>query len=321
MVILAFAVLVTLMVSMPGRSYSGPLPPLSERETVTRNNLRDHVSMLAGTIGQRHVFAPVRLYAAADYIRQKLAEAGYNVTEQKFETAGKQVGNLIATLEPADPTAGIVIIGAHYDTAGGTPGANDNASGVAALLELARLMKQSKPAAAGIRFVAFANEEPPFFATDKMGSRVYAKALREKGEKISGMIALETIGYFSDAEKSQHYPPGFALLYPDRGNFIGFIGNLSSRTLVRRSVITFRGSTSFPSEGCASFGWVPGVFWSDHWSFWRQGYSALMVTDTAPFRYPYYHQPGDTPDKLDYDRMARVVSGLVNVITDMVGPQ
>jgi len=307
---------IILMVSMPAHSYSGPLKPLSQDEVSIRDNLKNHVALLGGKIGQRNVYSFNNLCAAANYIRQQFANAGYAVTEQKYEAEDRQVSNIIIETGSTNSFAKILVVGAHYDSAPGIPGANDNASGVAALIELARLIKRDMPTSAKIRFVAFVNEEPPFFFTDKMGSFVYAKECRKKGENIAAMFALETIGYYSDADKSQHYPPGFAMLYPDKGNFIGFIGNLRSRQLVRKSVRTFRKTTPFPSEGIATFGWIPGVFWSDHWSFWKHGYPAVMVTDTAPFRYPYYHKHEDTPEKIDYDKMARVVSGLFNVIRD-----
>lgn len=299
---------------MPGRSHSGSLPPLSQDQAVIRDNLKKHVSMLAGTIGKRNVYSCEKLNAAAEYIKQCFTDAGFNVTEQKFEAEGAQVSNLIIETGSANPSGETVIAGAHYDTAYDTPGANDNASGVAALIELARLVRKIGPAERRIRFVAFVNEEPPFFTKEKMGSLVYARELRRNNERISAMFALETIGCYTDEPKSQKYPPLFRLFYPDTGNFIGFIGNISSRSLVRRSVRTFRDTTPFPSEGVATFGWLPGIFWSDHWSFWMNGYPALMVTDTAPFRYPFYHTEDDTPGKLDYARMSRVVSGLLHVI-------
>jgi len=315
-VIAGVGLFVMFTVCMPGRSHKGPLRPLSEKETAVRDNLRRHVKMLAGTIGARNVLCMEKLVAAQVYIRQSLADAGYEVTEQKYTVGGKEVNNLIVETGPAASPGGIVVVGAHYDTAGETPGANDNGSGVAALIELARMVKVTPPPAGRIRFVAFVNEEPPFFTTPSMGSYVYAKELHNRGERIAGMFSLETIGYYSDAPKSQHYPAGFGLFYPDTGNFIGFVGNLSSHSLVCRAVRTFREYTSFPSEGVATFGWLPGIFWSDHWAFWKHGYPAVMVTDTAPYRYPYYHDIRDTPEKLDYDRMARVVSGLFCVIRD-----
>jgi hypothetical protein len=149
-----------------------------------------------------------------------------------------------------------------------------------------------------------------------MGSRVHAARARQRGDDIVAMFSLETIGYYSDTPGSQQYPPPFSLLYPDRGNFIGFVGDLSSRALVRSSIRTFRETTPFPSEGLAAPRFVKGVGWSDQWAFWQEGYPGIMITDTAPFRYPHYHEPTDTPDRLDYNRMARVVAGLRRVVEE-----
>ena len=207
----------------------------------------------------------------------------------------------------------IVVIGAHYDSVFGSPGANDNGSGVAALLELARLFA-ARDTGRTVRFVAFVNEEPPFFRTSDMGSRQYARAARAKNEDIRAMLALETIGYYDDAPGSQRYPPFFSLFFPDRGNFIGMVSNFGSRALLKRAVAAFRAASDFPIEHVATFGWVPGVDWSDHASFWSEGYPAIMITDTALYRYPYYHSARDTPDKVDYARLARVTAALAAVV-------
>jgi Zn-dependent M28 family amino/carboxypeptidase len=226
--------------------------------------------------------------------------------------------NVEAEIAGSERRDEVVIVGAHYDSVEGTTGANDNASGVAAMLALARTLAMRHPRTT-LRFVAFANEEPPYFQTKDMGSVVYAERCKQRGERVVAMLSLETIGFYSDARGSQKYPPPLAALYPDTGNFIGFVGDRSSAALVRRAVATFRGATRFPSEGAALFAWLPGVGWSDQWSFWQAGYPAIMVTDTAPFRYPHYHTVADTPDKLDYDRMARVVTGLQRVVEDLAG--
>ncbi len=296
------------MVMMPGRSHTGPLPPLSADETRLRDRLRAHVTVLAGEIGERNTLSPGALQEAAGYVESRFHDLGLAVRKEEYRAGGKPVANLEVELKGTDRPDEVVVIGAHYDTVPGSPGANDNASGVAAVLELARLLRDAKPVRT-VRFVAFANEEPPWFQTGNMGSRVYARRARERGEKIVAMLSLETIGCYSDEPGSQHYPPPFHLLYPDTGNFIGFVGDLGSRPLVRRAIRTFRATTPFPSEGLAAPGWIEGVGWSDHWSFRQEGYPAIMVTDTAPFRYPQYHEAEDTPERLDYDRMARVVAG------------
>jgi Zn-dependent M28 family amino/carboxypeptidase len=306
------------MIRMPGISWSGTLPTLSGEEQQLRDNLRQHVEELAGHIGERNVWHPEALDAAARYIREFLQGSGYTVTAQPFASRGQTLENLEAELPGRHPASGIIVVGAHYDSVAGTPGGNDNASGVAALLEIARLLAGSD-LSHRVRFVAFANEEPPFFYSEEMGSHVYARRARERGEPIEAMLALETIGFYSDAPDSQHYPFPFGFFYPDTGNFIGFVGNLASRSLVRRAIGAFRASTRFPSEGVAAPGWMTGIHWSDHWSFWQAGYPAIMVTDTALYRYPYYHSAGDTPDRLDYSGLARVTRGLVEVVGNLAG--
>jgi Zn-dependent M28 family amino/carboxypeptidase len=301
------------MTGMPGRSWSGPPPPLTGEERLTQENLERHVAALAGRIGERNVWRPGALAAAATYIRETLEAAGYAVGVQPFASRGLTVANLEAVLPGHGKAEEILVVGAHYDSVPGSPGANDNASGVAALLELARLMAGAT-LPRSVRFVAFVNEEAPFFYGDEMGSTVYAARARAQGERIEAMLSLETIGYYTNEPSSQRYPFPFGLFYPDTGNFIGFVGNLSSRGLVRRALGAFRAATAFPSEGVAAPGWMKGVHWSDHWSFWQAGYPALMVTDTALYRYPHYHAAGDTPQRLDYAGLARVTGGLVAVI-------
>ena len=300
------------MFFMPGKSWSTPVPPLSADERVIRDRLKQHVEMLAGQIGERNVWHAEALEAAARYIRGSLEAPGYRVRVQSFESEGKTVQNLEVELPGASVPQEIVVVGAHYDSVLGGPGANDNASAVAALLEIARVLAGSSPART-LRLVAFVNEEAPFAYGEEMGSRVYAERSRQRGEQIKAMISLETIGWYSDEPGSQHYPFPYSYFYPERGNFIGFVGNLSSWRLVRQALGAFRATTAFPSEGVAAPGWITGVGWSDHWSFWQAGYPAIMVTDTAFFRYPHYHAASDTPDRLDYTSLARVTRGLIDV--------
>jgi Zn-dependent M28 family amino/carboxypeptidase len=279
-----------------------------------RDSLRGDVEKLGGEIGERNVFLHDKLTEAADFLESSLSAAGYPVRKQQYDVSGKTCSNIEVELTGTDKPEEIVIIGAHYDSVSGSPGANDNATGVAATLALARLFAGKTPSRT-IRFLCFVNEEPPFFLSPQMGSLVYSYQCRQRGERIIAMLSLETIGYYTDEPKTQDYPFPFSLFYPSTGNFIGFVGNYSSRTLVRKVVGTFRRETKFPSEGAALPDFITGVGWSDHWSFWQQGYRALMVTDTAPFRYPFYHSSEDTPDKVDYDRLARVVTGLEKVLT------
>jgi Zn-dependent M28 family amino/carboxypeptidase len=226
------------------------------------------------------------------------------------------VHNLEVRLPGADTGGETVVVGAHYDSVGGSPGADDNASGVAAVLELARILHGAVYRKT-IRLVLFVNEEPPFFQTGDMGSVVYARQLRSERVAVAAMISLETIGFYSDVPGSQKYPVLLGLFYPNHGNFIGFVGNPESRTLVRQSIRKFRETTNFPSEGVAAPADWPGVGWSDHWSFWREQYPAIMVTDTALFRYPYYHTPFDTADRVDFEKMARVVDGVRRVVESL----
>ena len=272
--------------------------------------------MLAGQIGVRNLAHYGGLEAAATYIRQNLEQQDYRVREQDFTVQGKTCRNLYTVLEGSDKTKPVIVIGAHYDTVSGSPGADDNASGVAAVLELARIMKEESTTRS-IVFAFFPNEEAPYFRTENMGSAQLARSLKMQNLAMVGMISVETIGYYSDQPGSQKYPSGLASFYPHQGNFIGFVSDLHSRGLLHQAVAVFRGSTHFPSEAAALPGWVQGVGWSDQWAFWQIGVPAIMVTDTAPFRYPYYHTANDTSDKLDYDKMARVVVGLKHVLTQL----
>lgn len=304
---------------MPGRSYAGPLEPLTEDEQALRDEMREHVGVLAGKIGERNLIRVRALGAAADYLRASLAGMGYDVREQAFRVEGEEVRNLEVEVKGSARPEEIVLIGAHYDSVIGAPGANDNASGVAALVALARWAR-GREFARTVRFVAFVNEEPPFFQSQAMGSRVYAREAKTRGEKIVAMLSLETIGCYSDAPGSQSYPAPFGLLYPETGNFIAFVGNVGSRDLVQRVISVFRETTKFPSEGTAAPGWIPGIGWSDQWSFWQEGYAGVMVTDTALFRYVEYHTERDLPEMLDYERMARVVTGVEHVVATLAGP-
>jgi Zn-dependent M28 family amino/carboxypeptidase len=295
------------MVVTPGSSWSGPLAPLGVEERALAGRLRDHVQAIASREhNQNH---PAAYESAATYIEEALAKAGYTVRRQPIETAKGLARNIEVEIPGSAPETGIVIVGAHYDSVFGAPGANDNGSGVAAVLELARLFQSWKPARTW-RLALFANEEPPYFRSELMGSHAYAKRSKAHGERIVAMYSLETIGYYSEAPRSQHYPFPLGSFYPDRGNFLAFVANLGSRDLLHRTIRAFRAHAEFPSEGVAAPAFIPGLDWSDHWAFWREGWPAVMITDTAPYRYPYYHTAHDTPDKVDYERLARVVRGL-----------
>ena len=275
--------------------------------------LEAHVRKLAQEIGERHVFRPQSLAKARDYIRSCWEAEGYVVEAQTYEVMDVPCSNLSITLPGTRFPKQVVLMGAHYDTVRGSPGADDNASGVAALLELGRRLYVCRPGRT-IRLVAFVNEEAPFFYWGKMGSVIYARAARQRNEDIRAMFSLEMLGCYNDEPRSQRYPPFLGRGRPSQGNFIAFVSNLRSRPLLNSALAAFKASTNFPVEGTAAFSWVPGVSWSDHLSFWRSGYPALMITDTAFFRYRHYHSSQDTPEKLDYARMAAVVEGLAGML-------
>jgi hypothetical protein len=317
-----FALLWWFGVRMPGKNVS-KAAPLSPDEVALREELHADVQRLAGEIGERNMWHYAKLNAAADFIEDSFSRVGLHARRDSYEIRGQACHNIEVEI-PGEPQGAavssppsIILIGAHYDSVFGSPGANDNGSGVAAMLALARRFA-GKTTQHTLRFVAFVNEEPPYFLGGDMGSFVYASRCKACGDKISAMISLETIGYFSDAPHSQTYPsPGLGIFYPKVGNFIGFVSNVQSRALLRRVVALFRKHAKIPSEGAALPSFVPGVSWSDQWSFWRCGYPGIMITDTAPFRYPHYHSASDTPDKLDYDRFTLVVSGMEKVIEDL----
>ena len=305
---------------MPEKSYSGHFLPLSDAEKKIYSNLLKHVYKLADDIGERNIWLPSKLSAAANYIEENWANQDYTVLHQDYDARGAKSTNLEIEIQGTSHADEIVLVGAHYDSVQGCPGANDNGTGVAALLEISRLLR-GKSHNRTIRFVAFTNEEPPFFLRRDMGSKVYATRARKRKENIIAMLSLETMGYYSEAPGSQQYPFPFSLFYPHTANFIGFVGNLRSRQLVRQSLDAFRRHTKFPSEGTAAPGWITGIGWSDHLSFWREGYKAIMVTDTALFRYQHYHTRQDTPEKIDYNRLARVTNGLADVVAELASAE
>ena len=302
---------------MPGESYRGPLPKLTAEQIKVRDFLKSDLARLAGLIGERNVQHPENYAAAALFLEKSLGEMGYDVKRQEYRAGGHPCMNLSASVPGNDKAGQIVVVGAHYDSLSGSPGANDNGTGVVATLALARMFAKHKPVRT-LRLVFFANEESPYFQTSQMGSLVYAKACRAKEENIAAMLSLETIGYYSDVKNSQQYPAALRSFYPSTGNFIAFVGNTRSKELVTQSIAAFRAHAKFPSEWAALPAQYGDIGRSDHWSFWQVDYPAIMVTDTAPFRYPHYHRASDTIDKIDYDRMARVVSGLESVVADLL---
>ena len=283
---------------------------------IEQARIERHVWTLAGEIGERNVFRPRALDSARDYIVDEWRAQGLEPRLQTYPARGVDSSNVEVVLEGASGGAQSIVVGAHYDSVLGSPGADDNASAVAALLELGRALADSARERT-LRLVAFVNEEPPFFFWGKMGSQVYAGAARQRRDDIRLMLSLEMLGYYSDGHHTQRYPPLFRWFYPDRGNFIGFVSNLRSRRALGRVYRAFRNHCDFPVQRAAVPSWIPGVSWSDHVSFWQQGYPALMVTDTAFYRNPYYHTAEDTPDKLDYARLTRVANGLADALREL----
>lgn len=318
-VLVALALAIGWYEVMPGSSYDGPLPPLDAQASRIAVELRADVTELATTIGERNLGRRRgALEAAERFCEAQLASTGLPTRRQTFEVGAATCANVVTEKRGAARPDEIVVVGAHYDSALGAPGADDDATGVAAVLALARELAKT-PLARTVRFVAFTNEEAPYVWQPTMGSVVYAKECRAHGDRIVAMLSLETIGYFSDAKGSQKYPAPLDHFYPSEGNFIAFVGNLGSRALVHEATGSFRRHAAFPSRGGAYPESLPGVSWSDHSSFWKEGYRAVMVTDTAPFRYPSYHTAADTTDKVDFERFARVVAGLVDVVVDLAG--
>ena len=305
------------MLWTPGRTTTEPLEPLNAEELRLEAQLHDDVITVADRVGERNVdFKPEKLDEAARFIESSFRLAGYEPKSQWYRIGKTDCRNIECEIRGAERPGEVVIIGAHYDSVPGSPGADDNASGVAVILALARLFAGATPKRT-LRFVGFANEEPPYFWHDTMGSLVYARKVRQQGDRATAMLSIESVGFYSTVPNSQKYPAGLGLIYPSIGNFVAFVGNVSSRSLVHETVRTFRSVPALPSMGVAVPNAIPGVGWSDHWSFWQQGFSALEVTDTAPYRNPYYHTAMDMPDRLDYGRLARLTWALRRVIAEL----
>ena len=277
------------------------------QKQIVADNLYRHVKYLSVNIGDRHLWKNSSLEKAADYIESAFVDCGYGVRRQTYSCYGKTVSNLIVEKTEADRES--VIIGAHYDTVPGTPGADDNASALAGLLELARLMKENKNKKTLV-FVAFVNEEPPCFGSYNMGSMAYAKDLKERGVLVEVMVSLEMIGYFS-REPIQTYPlPGMGLFYPKTGDFVGVVGNFRSSKYVSLFKKGIKKHSGIDTRSLTAPEFFGGINLSDNYSFWRHGYRAIMITDTSFFRNRNYHQETDTIETLDFGQMAELVKGL-----------
>jgi len=275
--------------------------PFASGVSADPSRLQSDVEALTGLPGFRCFERPDDLDRAAEWVRSALEASGLPVEEQQFGVGERNFRNFIARYGPAG--APILVVGAHYDVCGEQPGADDNASAVAGLLELARLLERHRPKMTHrIELALWPLEEPPNFRTPAMGSAVHANSLAQRKADVEGMICLEMLGYFSDEPGSQMYPaPGMGLLYPSRGNFISVVGNGSSWWFTRRVKARMAGATELPVRSISAPTIVPGVDFSYHLNFWRHGWNAVMITDTAFFRNPNYHQVTDTPETLDYD--------------------
>ena len=302
----------------PRQPFAGPLPPLSAEEGDLTKRLEGHIRAVASQAHNLDHYPA--LEAAAVYIETTLKGFGYEPARQEYQVRGKAVRNIEVVIEPAAGSGNVetYIIGAHYDSPDDSPGANDNGTGVAATLELARLLRGWKPQCHRLRLVLWVNEEAPYGKTPDMGSWQHAKRLMESGERVAGVMALETIGYFSDKPNSQEFPPPFGLIYPHRGNFIAFVGLIGARALVHCTLAAFRRHAKFPSIGGVAPGFLRGIDLSDHWAYHQFGFPSMMVTDTAPFRNPHYHELDDLPENVDYESLARVTKALEFVLREVV---
>ncbi|MBI4803076.1 MAG: M28 family peptidase [Elusimicrobia bacterium] len=279
------------------------------RSPEIQDELEKHVARLAGEIGARDIYRNnPGLKAAQDYIAAELKSYGYKVEFQDYPAAGTTARNITGVKTGTVTPEESIVLGAHYDTCA-NPGADDNASGVAAMLSLARLTAKT-PAARTLKFVAFTNEEPPFFRTEDMGSLVWARAAAARKEKIKAVIVLEMIGYYSEQPRSQKYPPLLGPFNPNKGNFIAQISNFKSRALARSIDAEFKKNSGLPIVTLALPSIIPGVDFSDHKSFWVAGYPAVMFTDTAFYRNANYHRGTDMPETLNYEYMAELIEGL-----------
>ena len=277
------------------------------------NNLKRHVNYLTDEIGERHIRKHLALHKAANYISQQWTMMGYDVDHQPFTAKGVKCENLEITKIGKDKPDDIVLICAHYDTAKDCPGANDNASGIAAMLEIARYFTHTTPSCT-VRFVALANEKPPFYGTEKSGSWVYAHKASHHRDKIRAAIILESLGYYSNSNSSQLYPPLMSMFHPKQGNFLAMASNLGSNSTMRRFEKCFKRHSKFRIETMVMQNFLPWVKWSDSSPFWLNGYNAFMISDTAQYRYPFYDSGRDTAEKIDYQSLTFITRGLRHAI-------
>ncbi|OIP42437.1 MAG: hypothetical protein AUK47_04385 [Deltaproteobacteria bacterium CG2_30_63_29] len=297
-----------------------PIAPIEPPE-IDSSRLREHVTTLSKTIGERNTAHLAQLSEAEDYIREQLEQFGFEVLVLPITASdGTTSQNLVVEVPATRADAPTLIVGAHYDSARGTPGADDNATGVAVLLELARRL-HGKELAGRVRLIAFTNEEPPYFGTEDMGSAAYVASLDEaQRTSITAMLSLECMGFYSEAPGSQSYPPLVGSLYPDAGNFVAVVGDLTASKLIA-AVKKELANQNVAVESIAAPAFVPGIDWSDHAPFAAAGVPALMVTDTAIFRNPNYHEATDTLEKLDFKRLAALTHALEATVLTLVASE
>lgn len=292
------------------------------RDRADAERLRRVVQRLCGEHSRRSSSNPAAVEAALGFIENEWRSRGFEPRVQSFEAGGRSWRNGLLRIDPdpaeAKPAGrGPVVVGAHYDVVDGSPGADDNASGVAGLLELASVLDGSA-LGVPVELAAYALEEPPYFRTDGMGSYAHARSLEEQGAEVRAMLALEMIGYFSEEPGSQRFPLyPFRWFYPSTADFIVVAGRWGQGTLVRSVRDAMDGATALNAESIVAPRLVSGIDFSDHYSFYRCGYPAAMVTDTAFYRNPHYHRPSDTPETLDYDRMAKVVDAVAAAVEEL----
>ncbi len=281
-----------------------------EAETI-HQNLRRHVYHLSETIGERHIWKDGSLAKAAEYIDSVFRGNNMAVDKQMLSCYGKSVSNLIVKKQGQNPD--LIVLGAHYDTVPGSPGADDNASAVAVMLEVARLCQDIQTKST-ITFAALVNEESPCYGTENMGSMVYAESLKKSNAPVKLMICLESVGYFPNNENQKYPFPGMGLFYPRTADFLGIVGNLISIRYVTALARAIRKNADIKVRTLVAPEYVAGINRSDHFAFWHYGYKAVMITDTAFFRNKNYHRETDTIDTLDFYSMTQIVKGLYNAL-------
>lgn len=284
---------------------------------VSSERLKQDVKVLCGTTKPRNYANLDALNEAANYIKDEFRKSGFDAEEQKFEAEGQEYKNIIASYGP--PDAPRIIVGAHYDVCGNQQGADDNASGIAGLLEIARLLDSLKPALKyRIDLVAYTLEEPPFFRTSKMGSAIHTDYIVKNKIPFKAMICLEMIGYFSDKPKSQDYPIGILkTMYPTTGNFIAVVGRIGEGKLVKEIKKNMIQGSSINVESISAPKAMVGIDFSDHLNYWNANLPAVMITNTSFYRNKNYHEPTDIPETLNYLRMAEVVKGVYWAVVNL----